>query len=95
MCAFMPKYHCLDFWLECTPGSLFLSLFLVERGAAISVASTAVPALSSKAIIEGGQNLLRQLVVLKTVTGRQDGALVRQAAMRLELGEIALKRNIK
>ena len=48
MWAFMPKCHSLPFWLECIPGSRFLSLFLVELGAAISVSSTAVPALSSK-----------------------------------------------
>ena len=48
MWAFMPKCHSLPFWLECIPGSRFFSLFLVELGAAISVSSTAVPALSSK-----------------------------------------------
>ena len=48
MWAFIPKCHWLPFWLECISGSRALSLFLVELGAAMSVASTAVPALSSQ-----------------------------------------------
>ena len=48
MCAFMPKYHWLPFLLECISGSRDLSLFLVKVGAAVNVASTTVPALSSK-----------------------------------------------
>src|SRR5659263_644959 len=43
----MPKYHWLPFLLECMSGSRALSLFLVEVGAAIKVASTTVPVLRS------------------------------------------------
>ena len=46
--AFIPKYHWLPFWLECNSGSHALSLFLVEVGAAIRVASTTVPVVNSK-----------------------------------------------
>ena len=48
MCAFMPKCHWLPFLLECISGSRILSLFLVELGAGTKVASTTVPALSSR-----------------------------------------------
>src|SRR5450756_1629357 len=43
MCAFIPKYHWLPFLVWCISGSRCFSLFLVEDGAAISVASTNVP----------------------------------------------------
>ena len=44
----MPKYHWLPFLLECISGSRVLSLFLVAMGAAIKVASTAVPVFRTK-----------------------------------------------
>jgi hypothetical protein len=47
MCAFMPKCHWLPFLVWCISGSRSPLLFLVELGAAISVASTTVPLLSS------------------------------------------------
>jgi hypothetical protein len=47
MCAFIPKCHGLPFLLECISASLALSLFLVEVGAGIRVASTTVPAFKS------------------------------------------------
>ena len=46
ICAFMPKCHRLPFLVWCISGSRSPVLFLVELGAAISVASTAVPVLS-------------------------------------------------
>src|SRR6218665_516368 len=47
MWAFMPKYHWLPFLLCFICGSRSPEVFLVELGAAISVASTTVPARSS------------------------------------------------
>ena len=46
ICAFMTKCHRLPFLVWCISGSRSTMLFLVELGAAISVASTAVPVLS-------------------------------------------------
>ena len=43
MCAFMPKCHWLPFLAWCISGSRACSLFFVELGAAIKVASTSVP----------------------------------------------------
>ena len=43
MCAFMPKYQLLPFLVCFISGSRSPSLFLVELGAEISVASTTVP----------------------------------------------------
>ena len=43
MCAFIPKCHWLPFFVWCISGSLALSLFFVEGGAAMIVASTMVP----------------------------------------------------
>ena len=48
MCAFIPKCHWLPFLLECISGSRLPCLFFVELGAAVSVASTALPSLSIK-----------------------------------------------
>ena len=48
MCAFIPKYHWLPFLVWCISGSRCFSWFLVEGGAAISVASTNVPSRSNK-----------------------------------------------
>jgi hypothetical protein len=48
MWAFMPKYICWPFLLECMSGSGVWSLFLVELGAAIRVASTSVAAFRSR-----------------------------------------------
>ncbi len=76
----MPKCHSLPFWLECISGSRFLSLFFVELGAAIKVASTAVPALSSKPwaasrSLTVAENLLGQLPVDR---GVKEGRFYRQ-----------------
>ena len=46
MCAFIPKCHWLPFLVWCISGSRSPSLFLVELGAAMMVASTMVPVLS-------------------------------------------------
>ena len=43
ICAFIPKNHWLPFFVWCISLSCFLSLFLVEEGAVISVASTIAP----------------------------------------------------
>ncbi len=43
MWAFMPKCHWLPFLVWCISGSRASSLFFVEGGAAIRVASTIVP----------------------------------------------------
>ena len=43
MCAFMPKCHWLPFLAWCISGSRACSLFFVELGAPIKVASTSVP----------------------------------------------------
>ena len=45
MCAFMPKYHWLPFFVWCIPGLRFplLFLFLIELGAAMIAGSTIVP----------------------------------------------------
>ena len=51
MCAFIPKCRWLPFLLECISGSRALPLFFVEVDAAIKVASTAVPTLSSKPLL--------------------------------------------
>jgi hypothetical protein len=51
MCAFMPKYHWLPFFVWCISGSRSPLAFLVELGAAISVASTTVPARSIKPLL--------------------------------------------
>jgi hypothetical protein len=76
--------------------ALAAGLFLVELGAAISVASTTVPARSSKPLrcqqlVDGGQDLRGQLVLLQQVAKAQDGALVRQpispAAQAREVAE--------
>src|ERR1019366_9260767 len=48
MCAFIPKYHCWPLRVWCISGSRCFSLFLVEGGAAISVASAKVPSRSSR-----------------------------------------------
>ncbi len=48
MWAFIPNCHWLPFWLECISGSRALASFLVELGAAMSVASMTVPARSSR-----------------------------------------------
>src|SRR5437867_7634024 len=42
-CAFIPKYHCLPFFVWCISGSRCCSRFLVEVGACRMVASTIVP----------------------------------------------------
>ncbi|MCY1442292.1 hypothetical protein D9M71_586570 [compost metagenome] len=42
-CAFIPKCHSFPFFVWCISGSRDFPLFLVELGAAISVASTIVP----------------------------------------------------
>ena len=47
MCAFMPKYQLLPFFVCRISGSRWPESFFVELGAAISVASTAVPVRSS------------------------------------------------
>lgn len=47
MCAFSPKNHCWPFLVWCISGSRCLFSILVEDGAAMSVASTCVPARSS------------------------------------------------
>jgi len=46
MWAFMPKYHGLPFFVWCISGSRFRSLFFVELGALMMVASTMVPVLT-------------------------------------------------
>jgi len=46
ICAFIPKYHWFPFLVWCISGSLALSLFLVEVGALIMLASTMVPRLT-------------------------------------------------
>ena len=47
----MPKYHWLPFLVWCISGSRSPEAFLVELGAAISVASTTVPALEHQALV--------------------------------------------
>src|SRR5207302_1755473 len=42
-CAFIPKYHCLPFFVWCISGSRCCSRFLVEVGACRMAASTIVP----------------------------------------------------
>ncbi len=48
MCAFIPKCHWLPFLVWCISGSRSPSAFLVELGAAMIVASTMLPRLSSR-----------------------------------------------
>ena len=45
---FMPKYHCCPLRVCCISGSRVFVAFFVELGAAMIVASTMVPAFSSK-----------------------------------------------
>jgi hypothetical protein len=50
MCAFMPKCHWLPFFVWCISGSRSPVLFLVELGAAMSVASTTVPVFKQQSL---------------------------------------------
>ena len=76
------------------------SLFLVELGAAMSVASTALPSLSIKPC-----SLSKQLTLIRTpsaslcffqpVAKSEDGALLKQASMRVQLGKLAVQQHVK
>ena len=96
MWAIMPKNHCSPFLLCFISGSRSPAAFLVELGAAISVASTTVPArsisplLSSKSF-DRQKILRRELVLLQHAPKAQDGRLIRHpltpAAQACEVAE--------
>ena len=81
-------------------GSRKPSLFFVELGAAIRVASTTVPTLSSRprstsTVVDGGQDRASQFVFPQPVAKAQEGALIGQAGELLELGEFPIQRRIE
>src|SRR2546425_8159850 len=71
-CAFIPKYHCLPFFVWCISGSRCCSRFLVEVGACRMVASTMVPGrdphpLRLQVQVHCPQDLFAQLVFFQQV----------------------------
>jgi hypothetical protein len=100
MCAFMPKYHWLPFLVWCISGSRSPLLFLVELGAAISVASTTVPLLSSRPLAASvaltvARICEAQVVSFEQVAKPQDGALVGQVVFPgIQPGELAEQRHV-
>jgi hypothetical protein len=99
MWAFIPKYYWLPFFVWCISGSRSPVLFFVELGAAISVASTTVPVFSSRPlplqqVVDGGQDLIGQLVLLQPVPKAQARRLVRQAPTQRQTREVPEQRHI-
>src|SRR5207253_5211329 len=81
-CAFIPKYHCLPFFVWCISGSRCCSRFLVEVGACRMVASTIVPVVirtpcACRCRFTCPQDLFPQLVFFQQVPELAHRGLVR------------------
>lgn len=69
-----------------------------RRGNERSVHGAALPeqqALTAQQLIDSRQHAIGQLVFLQPVAKSEDGALVRQAPIRIELGKLAVQRHVK
>ena len=99
MCAFMPKCHRLPFLVWCISGSRSPSVFFVELGAAMMVASTMLPFLRSRPLraqvrVDRLENVLGQVVGFEQVAKVQDRRLVRDRLAQTQVSEGAPRGNL-
>lgn len=92
--------HRLPFWVWCISGSCARSFFLVGIGAAVMVASMAVPSLSRGPLVvrlalTASKHLLGELVYFQQVAKAQDADQVGQTSAAVQTFKVSIQRCVQ